>query len=46
MTCRSCIYSAERADGVLWCAKFAKPATKRCIAWVYCPGTDEAEHGR
>ena len=46
MTCRSCLHSAERHDGMLWCCQFAKPARQACAALVYEPGTDEAEHDR
>ncbi len=43
MTCRSCHFSAQRADGTLWCWGLAKPAIRKCAAYQYEPGTDASE---
>ena len=43
MTCRSCIHSAERHDGMLWCCQWGRVARQTCADFIYEPGTDAAE---
>lgn len=44
MTCFSCHHSHAvlgQFRPILWCSKHDKPATSRCPAFTYEPGTDE-----
>jgi len=47
MTCASCEHSEWRAGvgrgAALWCVLKDAPAVRRCVAWIYAPGSDESE---